>query len=159
MDVFYPVLLCVSGTNLLEFITYSSTSSAHQLWGIISSKHPIMSLGFIWPPPFPMEVLDNCTTPPYISATAVVRHHSLNLNDILVLSSDGLAFQRGQQEKFDNFPLDGFKSCRFFPRVMKNVCFGEDGKGSESIRGMGWYICIGASVVSARTYKAYHIML
>ncbi|KAF8828313.1 hypothetical protein HHX47_DHR4000530 [Lentinula edodes] len=111
-------------------------------------------LRFIWPSPFPMEVLDNCTTPPYISATAVVRRHSLKLGDILVLSSDGLAYELrnfdednkknliisfSMNSNVDSFPENASWSEKLghqyilaqdgdnpAERVIKNVCFGTD---------------------------------
>ncbi|KAH7872128.1 phosphatase 2C-like domain-containing protein [Lentinula edodes] len=111
-------------------------------------------LRFIWPSPFPMEVLDNCTTPPYISATAVVRRHSLKLGDILVLSSEGLAYELrnfdednkknliisfSMNSNVDSFPENASWSEKLghqyilaqdgdnpAERVIKNVCFGTD---------------------------------
>ncbi|KAJ4467026.1 hypothetical protein J3R30DRAFT_3309846 [Lentinula aciculospora] len=50
-------------------------------------------LRYMWPSPFPLEVLENCVSPPYLSTTPVVRHHPLEPSDILVLSSDGLAYE------------------------------------------------------------------
>ncbi|KAF9064921.1 phosphatase 2C-like domain-containing protein [Rhodocollybia butyracea] len=56
-------------------------------------------LGAIWPTPFIPEFFDEevvklgHTNPPYISATPTVCHHSLKPGDVLVLSSDGLAYE------------------------------------------------------------------
>ncbi|KAF9068877.1 phosphatase 2C-like domain-containing protein [Rhodocollybia butyracea] len=56
-------------------------------------------LGAIWPTPFIPEFFNEevvklgHTNPPYISATPTVCHHSLKPGDILVLSSDGLAYE------------------------------------------------------------------
>ncbi|KAJ3866212.1 phosphatase 2C-like domain-containing protein [Lentinula novae-zelandiae] len=119
-------------------------------------------LRFIWPSPFPMEVLDNCVSPPYISATPVVRHHSIQPGDILVLSSDGLAYELRNFDEDNKKKLiislsldsdvDSFSENASWSnqlghkfilaqdgdnpaeRLIKNVCFGTDlGKMAEAV--------------------------
>ncbi|KAF9068882.1 phosphatase 2C-like domain-containing protein [Rhodocollybia butyracea] len=83
--------------RVLENLAVTRALGNHQLKTPLPFARHI--LGVIWPAPYISDFFDKAvvapghTSPPYISATPTVCHHSLKPGDILILSSDGLAYE------------------------------------------------------------------